>query len=85
MPSHTVSTHGLAHSCNNSYASCNNGYANEIGTYRAIIRVKSDQLEEEVAAVSALGKVQNKRLSGQDVTSEYLQTLPISSVSQRFL
>lgn len=48
------------------------GYANEIGTYQAIIRVKSDRLDEAVAAVSALGKVQNKRLSGQDVTAEYL-------------
>lgn len=48
------------------------GYVNEIGTYNAIIRVKSDQLEAAVGAISALGKVQQKRLEGQDVTSEYL-------------
>jgi uncharacterized protein involved in tolerance to divalent cations len=49
-----------------------NGYVNEIGTYRTIIRVKSENLNDAIKEISELGKVQNKSLSGQDVTEEYL-------------
>lgn len=48
-----------------------NGYANEIGTYQTIIRVKSDKLDDAIAEISLLGKLQSKTLSGQDVTEEY--------------
>jgi hypothetical protein len=49
-----------------------NGYVNEIGTYRTIIRVKSENLNDAIKDISELGKVQSKSLSGQDVTEEYL-------------
>ncbi len=48
------------------------GYVNETGTYRTIIRVKSGNFNDAIEEISALGKVQNKSLSGQDVTDEYL-------------
>ncbi|MBC8147315.1 MAG: DUF4349 domain-containing protein [Bacteroidetes bacterium] len=48
------------------------GYVNQIGTYRTIIRVKSDKLNEALAEISALGRVESKSLTGQDVTEEYL-------------
>ena len=47
------------------------GYVNEVGTYRTVIRVKSKHLEEAVKEISALGKLQNKNITGQDVTEEY--------------
>lgn len=49
-----------------------NGYVNEIGTFRTIIRVESNKLNDAIQEISALGKVQNKNLTGQDVTEEYL-------------
>ena len=49
-----------------------NGYVNEIGTYRTIIRVKSTNLDSAIKDISRLGKVQNKNISGQDVTDKYL-------------
>lgn len=48
------------------------GYAQELGTSRAVIRVKSGQLEAALREISALGKVQNRSVSGQDVTEQYL-------------
>jgi hypothetical protein len=48
-----------------------NGYVNEIGTYRTIIRVKSENLDEAIKEISALGKVKSKNILGQDVTEEY--------------
>ncbi len=48
------------------------GYVSEIGTYRTIIRVKSENLQDAIKEISELGKVQSKNLSGQDVTEEYL-------------
>lgn len=47
------------------------GYINQTGTYRAVIRVKSEYLNEAVNDISGLGKVQAKNLTGQDVTEEY--------------
>ncbi len=49
-----------------------NGYVNKLGTYETIIRVKSDKLNEAIEEISALGKIQSKSLTGQDVTEEYL-------------
>lgn len=49
-----------------------NGYINEIGTYRTIIRVKSENLNNAIKEISELGKVLSKNISGQDVTEEYL-------------
>lgn len=43
----------------------------ESGTYRAVIRVKSDQLNEAITTIEQLGKLTNKNVSGQDVTNEY--------------
>ena len=48
------------------------GYVNEIGTFRTIIRVKSEGLNDAIDEISALGNVQSKNLSGQDVTEDYL-------------
>lgn len=48
------------------------GYASEIGTYRTTIRVKSAMVKEAMKDIGELGYVQNKRLSGNDVTNEYL-------------
>ncbi len=48
------------------------GYINETGTYRTIIRVKSEHLNAAIKEVSKLGKVESKEISGQDVTEEYL-------------
>lgn len=48
-----------------------NGYANEIGTYRTVIRVRSNRLNEAVREISRLGKVKNKNITGQDVTEEF--------------
>jgi len=49
-----------------------NGYVNEIGTYRTIIRVKNTNLDDAINDISALGKVRNKDIIGQDVTEDYL-------------
>ena len=49
-----------------------NGYVNEVGTYRTVIRIKSTNLDSAIKDISALGKVQNRNISGQDVTDEYL-------------
>ncbi|MCF8298469.1 MAG: DUF4349 domain-containing protein [Saprospiraceae bacterium] len=48
------------------------GYVNQIGTYRTVIRVKSEKLNEALEEISALGRVESKSLTGQDVTEEYL-------------
>lgn len=48
------------------------GYVNEIGTYKTIIRVKSKHFEDAISEISALGKVQHKNMTGEDVTEEYL-------------
>lgn len=48
------------------------GYAQELGTYYSVIRVKSENLEQALIKVEALGKVQRKSVSGQDVTAQYL-------------
>lgn len=48
-----------------------NGYINEIGTYRAVIRVESEQLDAAIADITALGKLRHKNIVGQDVTEEY--------------
>ncbi len=47
------------------------GYVKQAGTYRAIIRVKSNQIENAVNDISALGKVRDKSRSGQDVTDQF--------------
>jgi len=49
-----------------------NGYVNKIGTYKTAIRVKSDNLNNAIKEISALGKIQNKNITGQDVTEDYL-------------
>jgi hypothetical protein len=47
------------------------GYAQELGTNRAVIRVKSEALEAALEEVALLGKVQSQSVSGQDVTDQY--------------
>lgn len=51
-----------------------NGYVNETGTYRCIIRVKSDQLNSAIEDLSTLGKVTSKNIHGADVTESYLDS-----------
>jgi len=48
------------------------GYVNKMGTYQTIIRVEKEYLNSAVSDISKLGKVQNKNISGQDVTDEFL-------------
>jgi cell division protein ZapA (FtsZ GTPase activity inhibitor) len=48
------------------------GYIHEIGTYRCVIRVQSNSLEEALNAIAELGKLQHKTIRGQDVTDDYL-------------
>lgn len=47
------------------------GYAQELGTNRAVIRVKSESLDAALAAIALLGKVPSRSVSGQDVTDQY--------------
>jgi len=49
-----------------------NGYVNQIGTYSSTIRVESDKLNDALKEIEALGRVDRKSISGQDVTDEYL-------------
>jgi hypothetical protein len=48
------------------------GYASQLGSYRSVIRVKSEHLDEALVAVRALGKVRSQRLGSEDVTDQYL-------------
>ncbi len=48
------------------------GYVSQTGTSQTTIRVKSEELDQAVAEISALGKLQNKNLTGQDVTEEFM-------------
>ncbi len=48
------------------------GYVNELGTNRTIIRVKSLYLDSAIKDISYLGKIENKNISGQDVTEQFL-------------
>lgn len=47
------------------------GYVNNIGTYKTIIRVKSDLLDQAIIAISNIGEIESKSISGIDVTEEY--------------
>ncbi len=49
-----------------------NGYVSQLGTTKTIIRIKSNHLNEAIEDITKLGRVDNKRINGQDVTSEYL-------------
>lgn len=48
-----------------------NGYANESGTYRTVIRIRSNKLDQAIGEISQLGKVKDKNITGQDVTEEF--------------
>ncbi|MBT32136.1 MAG: hypothetical protein CMO01_20950 [Thalassobius sp.] len=48
-----------------------NGYVSEAGTYRSVIRVESSKLNDAIADLSNLGKVQSKKLASEDVTESY--------------
>ena len=48
------------------------GYVSESGTSRAVIRVDSQFLNDAVADIENLGKVERKTVKGQDVTDKYL-------------
>lgn len=49
-----------------------NGYVQEEGTYRAVVRVKANSLDSAINELGALGKLKEKRLSGKDVTEDFL-------------
>ncbi len=49
-----------------------NGYVSESGTYRTVIRVESQYLDQAIEAICSLGKVDRKRINGRDVTDQYL-------------
>lgn len=48
------------------------GYVSQIGTERTIVRVKSMFLDSAIANISALGRVEYKNITGEDVTEDYL-------------
>jgi hypothetical protein len=48
------------------------GYTSRSGSQTVVIRVKSTQLQEAIREISALGKVTDRSISGQDVTDEYM-------------
>jgi len=48
------------------------GYVSEMGTYRTVVRVESDQLDSALEAIKSLGKIRSQSKSGQDVTEDYL-------------
>lgn len=48
-----------------------NGYTTETSSRKTVIRIKSNSLENALNDISKLGKIQNKNISGQDVTDEY--------------
>lgn len=48
------------------------GYVQELGTYNATIRVKSDKLNQALDEIETLGKVSDKNISGTDQTEQYL-------------
>ena len=48
------------------------GYIQETGTYRSVIRAPAASLNPALADLSDIGKVRSKSVTGQDVTSEYL-------------
>ncbi len=47
------------------------GYVQELGTYRTVIRVKSNTLDEAIEQIGKIGKVLNKEIIGSDVTVSY--------------
>lgn len=47
------------------------GYVNRTGSYGATIRVPAKQLDEAINRISALGKVTQKNIVGEDVTEAY--------------
>lgn len=47
------------------------GYVSEDGTWRAVIRVKRDNLDHALSDIADLGNVLNKSLYGEDITDEY--------------
>jgi hypothetical protein len=48
------------------------GYIQSLSNKKAIIRIKSDQLNNTIADISKIGKVKRKIVSGNDVTEQYL-------------
>lgn len=48
------------------------GYVSETGTNRVVLRVKSDHFNSAMKAIEPLGKVDYRRVNGQDVTDDYL-------------
>lgn len=47
------------------------GYLQKSGTEEAVLRIKSESLKEVLAKLETMGKVRNKRISGEDVTENY--------------
>ncbi|MEL6845327.1 MAG: DUF4349 domain-containing protein, partial [Bacteroidota bacterium] len=47
------------------------GYLSQSGTYQTTIRIPAERFEEAIAAISTMGKLQSKTISGQDVTNQY--------------
>ncbi len=47
------------------------GYLQKSGTEEAVLRIKSEKLEEVLAKLETMGKIKNKRISGEDVTEDY--------------
>ncbi len=47
------------------------GYVLSSGTSGSVIRVKSENLESAISAISGLGKITQKRLTGEDVSDTY--------------
>jgi hypothetical protein len=50
----------------------NDGYVSQLGSEKTIIRVMSHKLDQTIEAISTLGRVERKNVSGHDVTEDYL-------------
>jgi hypothetical protein len=53
-------------------ANSHQGYVKQISNSYSVLRIKSNQLENAVDAVSKLGTVIRKNINAQDVTEDYL-------------
>ena len=48
------------------------GYISETGTFKTMIRVKSEHFDAAVEEIEAMGEVTSKRVTGKDVSDQYL-------------
>lgn len=67
----TVKTPDSANKAIGTIAKDLGGYVQSMGTHKTVIRIKSENLNKAIEAISKLGKITHKNLSGQDVSEDY--------------